>query len=87
MSPIFGVEEQKCQIAYTTENEPFASPFPNMQTLSKSVELLSRNHNPNMAKNEHGNAICCRHEVVDNVTSCEDAETFRDYLNRNQQFM
>ena len=37
--------------------------------ISESVEPLSRNRNPNMIKNEHVYAICCRQEVSGDVIS------------------
>ena len=65
----FGVKEQKCLMDYVTEKEALDSPFPNLFTFMKLIELLSRNRDSNMTQNEHVYAICCRLEVDDDVIS------------------
>ena len=60
MSHIFGVKEQKCLRGYIRENEALESQFPKLQTLSESVETLSRNRHPNLTQNEHVYTIFCR---------------------------
>ena len=63
----FRVKEQKCLKGYTIGNEDSESQFPKLLTFSKSVEPLLRNCDPNMTKNEHAYAICCRPEVARDV--------------------
>ena len=83
MSPIFWVKEQKCLIGYTTGNEPLESQFPKLQTFSESVEPLSRNRNPNMTKNEHVYATCCRPEVAGDAIFGENILTIKGYASLN----
>ena len=51
------------------------SQFPILETLSESVEPLSRNHGPNMTKKEHVYAICYRPEVAGDVIADENVKT------------
>ena len=51
-----------------------------MVSLSKSDEPLARNRDPNVTKNEHVYAICSQPEVVVDVISGEDSDTFCEYV-------
>ena len=73
MSYIFGVKEQK----YVKN---LASQFPKLEIFRESVELLSRNCDPNMTQNEHVCVICCRPEVGCDVISGEKVETVLGYI-------
>ena len=58
------------------------NPFENCKTfrISKSVRLLSRNHNPDKTRNGHVYAICCQLEEPGEVISgkkCKDYWTLR----------
>ena len=78
--PNFGVKEQKCPTAYTIRNEALEPQFRKLSTFSESVELLSRNRDPNMAQNEHVYATCCRPEISGDVISCENVKTIEGYV-------
>ena len=60
-------------MGYTTGKEALESAFPKLWTFSKSIELLSRNGDPNMTPIEH--AVCCRPEVDGDVISDLIVET------------
>ena len=49
----------------------------------KSVELLSRNCDPNMIQNEHVYAICCRPEVAGDIVSGANVKTVEGYAALN----
>ena len=46
----------------------------------ESVELLSRNRDPNMTQNLHVCVICCRPEVVHDVISGPNIKIMEGYL-------
>ena len=47
--------------------KPLNHSFQNGKRFSESVELLSRNRDPNITQNEHVYAICYRPEVASDV--------------------
>ena len=82
MSPILGVKEQKCLLGYARENESLLNcSFQNSwaKTFGESVERISRNRQPNMTKNEHVYAVCCRPEVAGDVILGESVKTIEGY--------
>ena len=60
-------------------NEALESLFQKLQTISESVEPLSRNRHPNITQNEHVCAICCRPEVSGDVISNKNIKTIEGY--------
>ena len=60
-------------------NEALESRFSKLQTLSESVEPLSRNRDANFTQNEHVYAICCRPEVVGDGISGGNVTTVESY--------
>ena len=64
------VKKQKMYYGYNNGNEAFKSSFPKRETITKSIEALLRNRDPNMNRNGHFYAICGRPEVaVDAISS------------------
>ena len=61
------------------KDEAFEAPFP-LGTSLKSTELLSRNRDPNVTKNEHVYAISCLLKVVSDVISCRNVKTTEGYV-------
>ena len=65
-----------------TENEVLESPYfkKNELFFSKSIELLSRSHDPNMTKNEHVYGIRCRPELDCGLMSNQNVNTIEGYV-------
>ena len=80
LEPHFWAKEQKCQIGYITRNKALESLFPKLYTISKSVEPLARNSDPNMTQNEHVYVICCRPDVADDVISGGNVKSTENYV-------
>ena len=80
LESIFGVKELKCIVGYTRINKALEQQFPKLQIFSESVEPLSRNGDPNMTKNEHVYAICCRPDVAGGVISGENVKIIEGYV-------
>ena len=53
--------------------------FPKVETISESVEPLSRKCDSNFTQNEHVYTICCRSEVAGDVISGENIRTIKCY--------
>ena len=64
-------------MSYKRGNEALESHFPKLQTFSESVTPLSRNRDPNLTKNEHVDAICCRPEAAGDVISGKNVKLLR----------
>ena len=65
---------------YALVDEELESRIPKLYTISKQVELLSRNRDPNIIQNCPVCAICCRPEMDCDVISSRNIKTFDGYV-------
>ena len=54
-------------MSYRKEKLVLKTPFPKPSTFTKSVQLLSRSHEPNSTQNQRVYAVCSELEVVGDV--------------------
>ena len=68
---------------YTRGMKPLNHSFNPVIFFQSRLNLYQRNRDPNMIRNEHVYAICCRPEVAGDVISGESVKTVEGYAMLN----